>query len=198
MEDALYCQTLGADALGFIFYEKSKRYVNPVTAANITGELSPFTLKVGVFANEPDIKKVRDIFYEAHLNIIQLHGDESYDYIKGLGLPVIKSFRINDGFDFNVLKKYPGITYLFDAHNEKGLGGTGEQFNWSVIPQSLNNKYILAGGISHNNLEDAIAMLKPMAIDVSSSLESEPGKKDKEKTKIFFNKLKQIRRKQCS
>lgn len=193
ISDALLCESLGADALGFIFYNKSKRYIAPDEAAYISKQLSPLTLKVGVFVNE-NIDNVRAIYNEAKLNIVQLHGNEDYEYIQYLSLPAIKSFRIDDNFDFDLLNNYPGVTYLFDAYSESARGGTGKAFNWNLIPDIYKNKIILAGGVSAENLEEIINIIDPLAVDLSSSIESVPGKKDKNKTEFFFNKLKQIRR----
>lgn len=188
LEDALLCESLGADALGFIFYKKSKRFVEPKVVGKIISELSPFTVKVGVFVNE-DTNVINKIAVSSGLNVVQLQGDEKPEIISKINFPAIKSFRINDGFDFSTLKKFEKASYLFDTYSEKEYGGTGKTFNWKLIPNELRGKIILSGGISVNNIEEIYNDIKPAAIDLSSSVESEPGKKDREKVKVFFNKI---------
>jgi len=193
LEDALLCENEGADALGFIFYKKSKRYINPGDASEIVKLLSPFTSKVGVFVNE-ESGVINEIVKNVGLNIAQLHGVESIDFIERIDCPVIKTFNVSDKFDFDRLKLFPGLPILLDTYSGNIYGGTGIQFNHSLIPKNIRNKIILAGGISVNNIEDTLSEFVPAAIDVSSSLEAAPGKKDYVKVKEFFKKLNQLRR----
>ena len=192
-DDALFCESIGADALGFIFFRKSKRYIKPELAKNIITRLSPFTMKVGVFVNE-SVDFINKTASELNLNAVQLHGEESPDIIEKINLPVIKSFRINNEFDFSILEKYSNNSFLFDTYSDSGYGGTGEVFNWKLIPEEIKSKIILAGGISIDNIADIFTNIKPAAVDLSSSLESEPGKKDKDKVKEFFKKINYLRR----
>lgn len=188
LEDALLCESLGADAIGFIFYSKSKRYVTPESAKNIVKQLSAFTIKVGVFVNEtPEI--INRISKMAGLNLVQLHGDESPQLVEEINLPVIKSFRIDDRFDFEVLNNYQNCYYLLDTFSESDYGGTGKTFDWKLIPDRLKSKIILSGGISSSNVQKLKQEINPYAIDVSSSLEEYPGKKSENKVKEFFNNL---------
>ena len=187
-DDALFCESNGADALGFIFFRKSKRYIKPELAKNIITRLSPFTMKVGVFVNE-SVDFINETAAELNLNAVQLHGEESPELVSKITFPVIKSFRINNGFDFSILKKYSDNFLLLDTYSDAEYGGTGKTFNWKLIPHELKNKIILAGGISVDNIEEIFFNIKPAAVDLSSSLESEPGKKDKEKVKEFFKKI---------
>jgi phosphoribosylanthranilate isomerase len=192
LEDALLCEAEGADALGFIFYNKSKRYIKPHTTKEIIKYLSPFTMKVGVFVNEsPDF--INETAGNLRLNAVQLHGEEAPDTVNRINFPVIKSFRINGEFDFSIVKQYPVSSFLFDTFSNSEYGGTGKTFNWKLIPDELKSKIILAGGISINNIEEIVNNFKPAAVDLSSSLEDRPGKKDKEKVKEFFNKIKNLR-----
>lgn len=193
IEDALLCESLGTDALGFIFYKGSKRFVEPEEAEKIISKLSPFTVKVGVFVNSSS-EEINKTATEVKLNVVQLHGDESPDIISKIKFPVIKSFRINNGFDFSILKKFEKTSYLFDTYTEKEYGGTGKSFNWKIIPGELKSKIILSGGISINNIEDIYKNIKPAAVDLSSSLEVEPGKKDSKKVEEFFKKVNHLRR----
>ena len=196
LEDALMCENYGADALGFIFYKESKRYIEPENAKNIIEKLSPFTLKIGVFVNE-SFKVVNELANYTNLNAVQLHGDESQKLFNSINLPVIKSFRINDEFDFSFLFEYKSCNYLLDSYSDNHYGGTGNNFNWDLIPKEIKNKIILSGGVSSNNIEQIIKEVKPMAIDISSSLEEIPGKKDKNKTDEFFTLLNKIRYRKC-
>lgn len=187
IEDALFAVECGADALGFIFFEHSKRYINPNEAKKIISQLPPFVYSVGVFVNEnPD--KINSIASEIKLNSVQLHGDEDSSYLDKVNLPIIKAFRVNDNFDWAILSKYNCII-LLDTYS-KNYGGSGEKFNWNLIPKEIRTKIILSGGIDVNSLSTIINEIKPAAIDLSSSLEQTPGKKDHNKIKIFFEELK--------
>jgi phosphoribosylanthranilate isomerase len=196
LEDAIMCEMSGSDALGFIFYTGSKRYIPPDRAREIAKSLSPFTMKVGVFVNE-SIENINKTAVEVKLNLVQLHCDEYPERIKNISTPVIKAFRVNDNFNYGILENYPDSYYLLDTYSNTGYGGTGKIFNWGKIPTKYKSKIILAGGISIENLEEIYTIVRPAGIDLSSSLESEPGKKDKEKVKKFFNKLNELKEKIC-
>ncbi|MGQ9797959.1 MAG: phosphoribosylanthranilate isomerase [Ignavibacterium sp.] len=189
LADALLCESCGADAIGFIFYVGSKRQIMPNEAAEIVKQLNPLTIKVGVFVNENPVlinQLVRDI----GLNMVQLHGNETPEEISLINVPVIKAFRVNDNFDFTILHHYSNSYLLLDSYKEEEFGGTGKSFNWQLIPEQLKSKIILAGGINSDNIDLIFRQIKPQAIDVSSSLEQYPGKKDKQKVIQFFNKIK--------
>ena len=191
IEDAVLCESEGADALGFIFYEKSKRYVNPEAARKISHALSAFTIKVGVFVNSSadEINRIGDI---VNLNLIQLHGDESPELANSLRLPAIKAFRVGDNFDYGNIALYPGKYFLLDTYSASAFGGTGTTFAWSKIPAELLESAIIAGGVSEKNVEQIYNELHPWGVDISSSLESAPGKKDTEKVKSFFKTIRNI------
>lgn len=188
IEDAMLCYNLRADAIGFIFYKKSKRYIAPETAKEIIEKLPAFVLKVGVFVNESS-EKINSISKEIKLNMVQLHGDESPEEVSNIDLPVIKAFRINSSFDYSTFSKYKNCSFLLDSFDKNDYGGTGKKFEWDKIPNELKNKIILAGGVSINNIKYIYENIKPSAIDISSSLEFEPGKKDKLKVEEFFKKF---------
>ncbi|MDP3149712.1 MAG: phosphoribosylanthranilate isomerase [Ignavibacteria bacterium] len=192
IEDALLAEQLGADAIGFIFYKPSKRYVSPETAKAITQKLSAFIPRVGVFVDESE-EEINRISSAAKINIIQLHGSEKPEMISKLALPVIKSFRINETFDFSMLEEYPSATFLLDTFSQNEFGGTGKTFDWNVIPYSIRERVIIAGGVSEKNVEEIYRTIKPYAVDVSSSLEESPGKKDHNKMKSFFQIINQLR-----
>jgi len=194
IEDALLAEQLGADAIGYIFYKPSKRYVSPESAKVISQKLSAFMLKVGVFVNE-SMEEINRIAGITQLNLIQLHGDEKPDMISKLALPSIKSFRMDEGFDFSVLDNYKCTNFLFDTFSKNEFGGTGKSFDWSVIPHSIRERIILAGGVSEKNIEEIYTKIKPYAVDVSSSLEESPGKKNHNKMKSFFQIINQLRSK---
>lgn len=195
IDDAKFCVDCGADALGFIFYKKSKRYIEPESAKRIIDQLPFFVFKVGVFVNE-NLEKVNSIANEIGLNSVQLHGDESLDYCEKVSYPVIKAIRVDDKLNKN-LERYSNYTILLDSKDEKEYGGTGKRFDWEIIPQSKRNKIILAGGVSEDNIEEIYRTISPQAVDLSSLLESEPGIKDHEKVKSFFIKLNNLRNHQC-
>ena len=188
LQDALVCVNNGADALGFIFYEKSPRFISPEKAIDIIQKIPLFVFKVGVFVDEK-IEIVNSIARQTSLNAVQLHGNETPDYAKNIFLPVIKSFRVNENYDWSLIDKYENCEILLDSYSSQAIGGTGKKFNWDLIPKEIKSKIILSGGISINNLETIFTNIKPAAIDISSSLESEPGKKDHKKVNEFFEKF---------
>lgn len=189
LADALLCESCGADAIGFVFYVGSKRQIMPDEAAEIVKHLNPLTIKVGVFVDENPVL-INQLVKDVGLNMVQLHGGETPEDISLINVPVIKAFRVNDNFDFTILHLYSNSYLLLDSYKEEEIGGTGKSFNWQIIPEQLQSKIILAGGINSDNIDLIFQQIKPQAIDVSSSLEQYPGKKDKQKVIQFFNKIK--------
>lgn len=192
LEDALLCCGLGADALGFIFYEKSRRNISYSKAAEIIRRLPSFIVKVGVFVDQ-EADEINAISQKVGLNAVQLYGEVSQAFINEINLPVIKCFRIKNDFDFSTLNNYTNCSFLLDTFSDKALGGTGESFDWNIIPIELRDQIILAGGISVDNIEYLFNHINPAAVDLSSSIESSPGKKDAIKLKDFFNKINTLR-----
>ncbi len=192
-DDAFKAIKFGADALGFVFTKKSPRYVSPSRARNIISILPPFITTVGVFVNERQ-GAVNDIVSFAGLNAVQLHGDEDPQYVRRLkrgNCAVIKAFRVNAAFDFDMIKKYDVNGILFDAYQEDAYGGTGKTFNWELLRQAdIKRPYILSGGLNQENVLEAVNLLKPYAVDVSSGVEAEPGKKDHRKMMSFIQNAK--------
>jgi phosphoribosylanthranilate isomerase len=193
IDDALLCEKLGADALGFIFYNQSRRYVNPEAAKRIIGKLSPFTLKIGVFVNE-SAEFINNTASEIKLNAVQLHGEETPEFISEIELPVIKAFRINGDFNYSGLSLYENVSCLLDSYSMDAFGGTGKRFDWEKIPLLLREKIILSGGVSSENIKYIFKEIKPRAVDLSSSIEKEPGRKDENKVSEFFKKINSLRR----
>lgn len=192
IDDAKLCETNGADALGFIFSKESPRNILPNDAKKIIESLNPFTLKVGVFVNESYEKIVRIVKY-CGLNMVQLHGNETPELADMLNIPVIKAFRVNESFDFNELERYRNCYLLLDTFSKNEFGGTGKTFNWELIPESVKDKVILAGGVSVDNVDKIYTEVNPFAIDISTSVEAKAGIKDKNKIEDFFNRSKNLK-----
>ncbi len=189
-EDALFAESFGAYAIGYVFYPKSKRYISPDDAGSISYALGPFIGKVGVFVDEdPDM--VIDVVHQAGLTAVQLHGAETQEYIDALGgIPVIKAFRVDEDFDSDILVKYttPQSFLLDTAGAGSDYGGTGKTFDWSKAePCRKYGRIILAGGLNQENVSQAIETVRPWAIDVSSGVEISPGVKDREKMTAFMD-----------
>ncbi len=186
-EDARLAAELGADFLGFIFYDKSPRYVDPETVRAIIRNLKGANTDirfVGVFVNESpeEINRLQEF---CKFDIIQLHGEESESTIKLLNNPVIKAFRIKDETDVDIIGNFESEYILLDSFQEGEYGGTGKVFDWSIIDKIDGRKIFLAGGVTPDNFHSACEVL-PYAIDISSGVEISYGKKDKEKlTRIF-------------
>lgn len=187
-EDAFAAVDYGADALGFVFYPKSPRYVSPEKAREITAHLPPFITTVGVFVNE-EPAKIKEIMDSARLRVLQLHGDEAPEACS-LWLPVVKAFRVKDFVDLKPLERYKGLSaYLIDTYAPSVYGGTGQIFNWDIAVEAKRfGHIILSGGLTPENVEKAVRWVKPYAIDVSSGVEAEKGKKDLKKMKEFIEK----------
>lgn len=191
LEDAELCVEYNADAIGFIFYEKSKRCVSFEQAAEIVNQLPSFLMKVGVFVNE-EADIVNESAQKIGLNVVQLHGDESAEYISKIHLPVVKAFRVDEKFDWAVIDNYKNCGIMLDSYSQNEYGGTGRTFEWNSIPLKYKNKIILSGGITIDKLDLIFSEIKPAAIDVSSSLEISPGKKDPQKLKEFLRRFNEM------
>jgi phosphoribosylanthranilate isomerase len=195
-EDAVKAASLGADAVGFIFYKKSVRKIAPAKAKKIIEALPPFVAPVGVFVNEKT-GAIRDIIKHTGIQVVQLHGDEDYHFchrVKSYGVKVIKAFRIKDHVDLEAVKTFKVDAYLFDTFKEGEYGGTGEVFNWKLLNKikSMNIPFILSGGLNNQNVIEPVNDLKPFAVDVSSGIETEPGKKDHRLMKEFIDVVKYV------
>jgi len=190
LEDALTATEAGADALGFILYSKSKRFIKAKDVRKITLNLPPFILKVGVFVNE-DPRNVLEILSYAHLDFAQLHGDETPEECEYVGKNrVIKVFRLKEIAEIEKIEPYIGKirAILLDTYSKDSYGGTGKTFNWEIaraVKERFDIPVILSGGLNPENVAKAIREVNPYAVDVSSGVETEPGKKDKEKVFQF-------------
>ncbi|MEI6437651.1 MAG: phosphoribosylanthranilate isomerase [Candidatus Omnitrophota bacterium] len=191
LEDAKAAIKAGADALGFVFYKKSPRYISASKALKIIEELPPFVSKVGVFVNDRT-GAIRDIAGFCSLDAVQLHGDEDNHFchrLKRYGLKIIKGFQVKADFNIATVGGYRVDGHLFDAHTEGQYGGTGKVFAWDII-QGLHTPVprIISGGLTAENVVDAIVALKPYAVDVSSGVEVSPGIKDHKKMAEFIRR----------
>ncbi|MFC1541428.1 phosphoribosylanthranilate isomerase [Candidatus Latescibacterota bacterium] len=190
-EDAVFAESLGASAVGFVFYPKSPRYIRPESAGKISEKLGPFIARVGVFVDEDPFFVMKTV-HDAKLTAVQLHGSEDKKYIKKLHeISVIKAFRVDSSFNCDSLNGYTAEAFLFDTYGKNGCyGGTGETFDWSkIIECKKYGKIILAGGLNPGNVANAVITVSPWAVDVSSGVEQKPGIKDYDKLKAFFEAL---------
>lgn len=189
IEDALSAVDYGADALGFIFFDKSPRYVTPERAREIISYLPPFITTAGVFVNETK-EKMLDIIKFAGIDILQLHGEEPPEYC-GIWHRVVKAFRVRNFTDLKPLEKYRCSAFLLDAYSPESFGGTGQIFNWDIAVEAKRfGRIILSGGLNPDNIVRAVRYVRPYAVDVSSGIEEEKGKKDLKKMKAFIEKAK--------
>jgi phosphoribosylanthranilate isomerase len=185
--DALAAAGAGADLIGLNFYEKSPRYVTLATAVEISRALPPFVQRVGVFVNPAEDLVMRAIA-GCGLNLLQFHGDESSDFCTQFGLMSMKAIRVRDEKTLETMANYHTDAFLLDAFSPASLGGTGEMFNWelAVAAQKFGKPIFLAGGLTPENVAAAVRQVRPFAVDVSSGVESAPGKKDSAKVRAFI------------
>lgn len=186
----------GADALGFVFYKASPRGISPEVARSIVALLPPFVLPVGIFVNE-DLKVVRDLMDSCGLALAQLHGEESASYCESLGRPVLKAIRLRDRRHFLAMAEYKGRAgvrgFVLDAFSESLYGGTGRCADWTLAAEAARSTpVILAGGLTPENVSEAVRMVRPYGVDVSSGVEAGPGKKDPEKVRAFIRTAKLV------
>ena len=191
-DDAAHAAILGADYLGFNFYELSPRHVDESEVKRFIGRLPKNVRKVGVFVNHnPDT--VKKIVKNLDLDLIQLHGDETQDYCSKLKAEtkkqVIKAFRIKEKEDLKKIKHYNADYFMFDTHEEGIFGGTGRTFDWKII-KGVNKPFFLSGGLNPKNVKEAIRTAKPYAVDAASGIEINPRKKDNKKMERFIEAAK--------
>ncbi|WMN19879.1 MULTISPECIES: phosphoribosylanthranilate isomerase [Pseudomonas] len=187
IEDALAAVEAGADAIGLVFYAKSPRAVNVQQARAIIAALPPFVTTVGLFVNASRCE-LGEILDAVPLDLLQFHGDESAAACEGYHRPYIKALRVKAGDDIAAAcQAYPGASgILLDTYVEGVPGGTGEAFDWSLVPQGLSKPIILAGGLSADNVALAIAQVRPYAVDVSGGVEQSKGIKDPARIQAFM------------
>ncbi|HSE57087.1 MAG TPA: phosphoribosylanthranilate isomerase [Nitrospiraceae bacterium] len=189
LDDALAAAEAGADAVGFVLYRKSPRYIDPSTVRMIVRALPPLVLPVGVFVNE-DAKTVSDTMDACGLALAQLHGDESSSYCELLGRPVLKALRVRDRISALAVAEYQGRAgvrgFVLDACSSQAYGGTGLLADWNLAAELAKTcPILLAGGLTPENVADAIRTVRPYGVDVSSGVEASPGKKDHGRLRAF-------------
>lgn len=197
LEHARYASGAMADFLGYIFYEKSPRYINPSEAAAIITWIEG-PANVGVFVNQ-SIDDVNDIAKLTGIEYVQLHGDESPEYCELIEKPIIKAFRVKaDDTPESLHEKIQPFRdaasyFLFDAYSSDVYGGSGKVFNWDILKEFDSPRpFLLAGGLSAENVKDAVNKVHPYGLDVSTSLEEKPGLKSFEKMETFFDVMQGI------
>ncbi len=196
-EDALTSAMIsGAKFIGFVFYPGSPRYIEAEQAKILSNKTPTTIMNVGLFV-DPKPTDIEKVLTTANLNMIQLHGNETSQQIQTIkntfGLPVIKAIRIAERTDLEQIEAYEKVSdwLLFDTKSPQAQGGTGESFDWSLLKDlQLTKPWMLAGGLNSNNIRQALSVLKPHAVDVSSGIEDKPGFKNPNKIKEFINIVK--------
>lgn len=196
VEDAHAAADVGADALGFNFVPGTPRYIEPQVAERIISHLPPFITTVGVFADASP-EAISQVVRACGLNVVQLHGSETPKYCNDVGarcrVPLLKAFRVKDRDSLSPIPKYKVSAYLLDTYVKGKKGGTGETFNWDLAKEAkAYGKIIIAGGLTPENVAQAIQQVRPYAVDVSSGVESSPGKKDHAKIKAFIENVRAL------
>lgn len=194
IEDAMAAAGAGADAVGFVFVPSSPRYIDPESAGCIVRNLPPFITPVGVFVNESRAG-IDQAMALSGIKVLQLHGEEPPAATEGFPVPVVKSFRVGEGFSARLLSEYVVPAYLLDTFVTGVHGGTGRTFDWNIALEAKKyGRIILSGGIHAGNAADAMRRVRPYAIDVSSGVESAPGIKDPEKIAALLRAVRDAER----
>ncbi len=193
LEDALAAARAGADAIGLVFADQSPRRLEPARAAAIARALPPFVTSVALFVN-PEAEWVEEVIHKVCPDLLQFHGEESPDFCRGFDVPYIKAARMKPGLD---LLQYAALFsdargLLMDAWSPVAHGGTGEGFDWDLIPPDLPIPLILAGGLTPGNVTEAVCRVRPWAVDVSSGVELSKGIKDAAKIAAFMNAIRAV------
>ena len=187
LEDALLAVEYGADALGFIFYPPSRRYVEPEKVKEIVAKLPPFIFRVGVFVDEQP-EKIGQIVNGCRLDGIQLHGSETPEFCRMFRRRVIKTFQPQNESQVRQISNYKVDAFLLDSYHPELAGGTGTTFDWelAVAAKMFGPPVILSGGLNPDNVAEAVRLVKPYGVDVATGVEAFQGKKDRAKLKSFI------------
>jgi phosphoribosylanthranilate isomerase len=197
-EDVKTAVEAGADAIGFVFYANSPRYVTPAAAARLMSLNSPFVATVGLFVNAT-LPEVQHVLEQAPVSLLQFHGDETPEYCaaiaKAVNRPFIRALRVSPAMTGGDLLKYAqdyrdAAGLLLDTFVD-GYGGGGKVFNWSLIPKELARQVVLSGGLNVQNATEAVLRVRPYAVDVSSGVEFDKGIKDADKIRAFIGAVRQ-------
>ncbi len=189
-EDALEAARLGADAIGLVFYAPSPRAVSITQAQDIVRGLPAFVTVVGLFVNAT-ADEIRAVLTQVHLNTLQFHGDETPDQCRAYARPYIKAVSMRVGVDLRACARdyADSAALLLDTHDERTPGGTGQTFDWSRIPGGLDKALILAGGLTPDNVAQAVRQVRPYAVDVSGGVETAKGIKSHQQMARFINEV---------
>jgi phosphoribosylanthranilate isomerase len=187
VDDARAAAHAGADAIGLVFFEKSPRHVSIPQARAVLADLPPFVTSVALFVN-PAIGEVEAVLQALPVDLLQFHGDESPEFCRSFARPYLKAVRVRPGVDLvKYAASYPDARgLLLDAYVEGKAGGTGEAFDWALIPSELPVPVVLSGGLNAANVAEGIRRVRPWAVDVSSGVEAEKGIKDAAKIAAFM------------
>lgn len=179
VDAALAAANAGADAIGLVFYAKSPRAVNAAQAAAICAALPPFVSTIGLFVNA-SVEEIDAVLSEVPLSALQFHGDETPGFCAQFARPYLKALRMRPDLDLcQATEQFAGASaLLLDTYRAGVAGGTGEVFDWDRVPRELAARIVLAGGLTPDNVEQAVAQVRPYAVDVSGGVESAPGIKD--------------------
>jgi phosphoribosylanthranilate isomerase len=193
MQDAEAAVEAGAASLGFVFWPKSPRFIDPHRARAIVSNLPPFVVPVGVFVNQP-AAHVRGVAALVRLGAVQLHGEEDLLYVASMDYPVIKAVSVEDGDETDRIDIWPRrTTLLLDVHDPVTRGGTGRTIDWSAAASiAARRRTLLAGGLTPDNVAQAVARVRPYGIDVSSGVERSPGVKDHARIRALFEALSRL------
>jgi phosphoribosylanthranilate isomerase len=192
LDDALAAVEFGADALGFVFFKGSPRYITPEKAREIILSLPPLVTRVGVFVDEKP-EEVKRVVGLAGLEVAQFHGSEPPEDCNA-DCELIKAIRVKELSDLGPLDRYNVTAYLLDTYTPQSLGGTGQMFNWDIAIEAKRfGRIILAGGLTPENVSGAVVYVQPYAVDVSSGVEASKGKKDHKKLKLFIENAKSVK-----
>ena len=193
LQDALQACNAGADAIGLVFYEKSPRNIESSKAAQISRALPAFVTSVALFMNENE-NTIRQILDEVPIDCLQFHGDEDAEFCRQFNRPYIKAIAMDGETELRqkVSEYHDARGVLLDSHASGQAGGTGKTFDWNVIPQDLDVPLILAGGLSVENVAEAVRIVRPYAVDVSSGVEREKGLKDAGLVTAFIHEVKDV------
>jgi phosphoribosylanthranilate isomerase len=187
LEDAKASVRAGCDALGFVFYKESPRYIALDDFKVIVKELPPFVTKTGLFVNA-DPAEIEEAIQSGLVNVLQFHGDETPDFCRQFNFPYIKAVAVSSSVDLIQYAKdfHDAEALLLDTYHEHLKGGTGQTFDWNLIPQTLSKPIVLAGGLTVDNVKEAIKKVKPYAVDVSGGVEESKGIKNSLKIQAFI------------
>lgn len=192
LEDAIMAVELGADALGFIFTPKSQRFITADRAEKIISQLPPFIKTVGVFVNQP-AEEIKKILKRSKFDLVQLHGNESSTFCNNFNQKILKAIHVKNKNDLFKMTEYKVSAFVLDTKVEGMFGGTGKTFNWDIAIEAKKlGPVILSGGLSPNNVAEAVEKVKPYAVDVATGVEVQPGIKDPDKLSMFIKAVRNL------